>query len=93
MNDFLLELRYRIGMAKQRSNSAKKKLGGQPFRTVTERKEFVDNIRKEVLGRLETARAMEEFTKSEEYSFFKEKFKKECSVATDLILTILFTFL
>lgn len=63
-------------MPKQRSNSAKKKLAEQPFRTVSEKKDFVDNIRKEVLARLETARAMEEFTSQDEYKFFKEKFKK-----------------
>ena len=66
-------------MPKQRSNSAKKKLGEQPFRTVAEKKEFTDKIRKEVLARLETARAMEEFTNQEEYKFFKEKFKKGMS--------------
>lgn len=73
-------------MPKQRSNSAKKKLGEQPFRTVTEKKDFVEKIRKEVLARLETARAMEEFTNQEEYKFFKEKFKKgmSCRYGSDI---------
>ena len=63
-------------MAKQRSNSAKKKLKQQPFRTLSEKKEFIEKIRREVLGRLETARAMEEFTAQKEYQFFKQKFEK-----------------
>lgn len=60
---------------KQRSNSAKQKLGEQPFRTVAEKKEFVDRIRKNVLARLETSKAMEEFTEQDEYKFFKEIFQ------------------
>ena len=66
-------------MAKQRSNSAKQKLNEQPFRTVSEKKEFVDNIRRNVLSRLETAKAMENFVKQDEYKFFKEKFQKGMS--------------
>ncbi len=64
---------------RQRSNSAKQKLGEQPFRTVSEKKEFVDRIRRNVLARLETSKAMEEFTKQDEYKFFKEKFQKGMS--------------
>ena len=64
---------------KQRSNSAKQKLGEQPFRTVSEKKDFVDRIRRNVLARLETSKAMEEFTKQDEYKFFKEKFEKGMS--------------
>ncbi len=73
-------------MPKQRSNSAKRKLGEQPFRTVSEKKEFVDKIRRDVLARLETAKAMEEFTSQEEYQFFKEKFKNgmRCKYGSDL---------
>ena len=63
----------------QRSNSAKQKLGEQPFRTVTEKKEFIDRIRRNVLARLETSKAMKEFTKQDEYKFFKEKFQKGMS--------------
>ena len=64
---------------KQRTNSAKQKLGEQPFRTVSEKKEFIDRIRKNVLAKLETSKAMEEFTKRDEYKFFKEKFRKGMS--------------
>jgi len=73
-------------MVKQRSNSAKKKLDNQPFRTVTEKREFVDKIKKDVLARLETARAMEEFTNQPEYSFYKEKFEKgmSCKYGADI---------
>lgn len=73
-------------MPKQRSRSAKDKLGGQPFRTVSEKKDFVDKIRKDVLIRLETARAMEYFTNQDDYKFFKEKFNKgmSCKYGTDL---------
>ena len=72
-------------MPRQRSNSAKRKLGEQPFRTVSDKKEFVDKIKKSVLARLETAKAMEEFTKDEEYQFFKDKFKKgmKCRYGAD----------
>ena len=70
---------------KQRSNSAKQKLGEQPFRTVTEKKEFVDRIRRHVLARLETSKAMEEYTNQDEYKFFKQKFQKGmfCRYGTD----------
>ena len=70
---------------KQRSNSAKQKLGEQPFRTVSEKKDFVDRIRRNVLARLETSKAMEEFTKQDEYKFFKEKFQRgmSCRYGTD----------
>lgn len=61
---------------KQKSNSAKAKLKNQPFRTVTEKKEFADKIRRDVLGRLEYAKAMEEFTNEPEYQFYKDRFKK-----------------
>lgn len=73
-------------MAKQRSNSAKQKLGQEPFRTVTEKKEFVDKIKRDVLTRLETAKAMEEFTNKQEYQFFKERFRKgvSCKYGPDI---------
>ena len=65
---------------KQRSNSAKKNLGSKPFRTVSEFKEFRENIRREVSRRLETAKAMEEMTSDDpEYAFFKERFKNGMS--------------
>ena len=63
-------------MPKQRNSSAKQKLKQEPFRTPSEKKEFVEKIRREVLGRLEIARAMEEFTAQKEYQFFKQKFEK-----------------
>ena len=83
---FLVYCSNIIYMVKQRSNSGKEQLKGQPFRTVTEKKEFVDQIRRETLGRLETARAMEEFTSRPEYAFYKEKFQKgmSCSYGADL---------
>jgi len=73
-------------MGRQKSNSAKEKLKDQPFRTVTEKKEFVDKIRRETLARLETAKAMEEFTKNPDYAFYKEKFRKgmSCSYGADV---------
>ena len=73
-------------MAKQKSNSAKDKLKNQPFRTVAEKKEFVDKIKRDTLARLETAKAMEEFTAEPEYAFYKDKFRKgmSCSYGSDL---------
>ena len=46
----------------------------------------MDRIRRDVLARLETSKAMEEFTKQKEYKFFKEKFQKgmSCRYGSDL---------
>jgi len=86
IDDKIVRYHYDKTMVKQRSNSAKKKLDNQPFRTVAEKKEFVDKIKKDVLARLETAKAMEEFTNQPEYAFYKEKFEKgmSCKYGADI---------
>ena len=61
---------------KKRSRAAREKLGDLPFNSISEQKEFRDKVRRKVIRQLETAKAIEEFTKHPEYRFFREKFEK-----------------
>ncbi len=62
--------------AKKRSRAARERLGDLPFNSISEQKEFREKVRRKVVWQLETAKAVEEFTKHSEYKFFREKFEK-----------------
>ena len=58
------------------ANPTKEKLKGTPFSTAEELKKAQQEILDETWRKLEKARAKQELTKREEYSFFVETFRK-----------------